>query len=370
MLKKNLKLLHIFPELGIGGTEKVILQISKFLIDNNDNNKVNIAICSSDGISREQFMEAGLKIYQIPKFKKKYSLLSNLFNLSKSIQDFNPDVIHTHSLYSLVLIYFLKKIKIHNASIIHTGHGGPRKNYDKVAAYISALADKYITISEHSYKYLKSKVNHQKLCLIKNGVDYPSSEELYINTKSLNKNDVLNLAYVGRLTIQKGLLVLIDAIEELIKKGIKVNLKIIGDGELKKYLENEVMKKGLQDNIFFLGYKPNPWIEVKEIPIIVMPSLWEPGGLVALEAIVRNHTVVVSNIDGLKDAIRDGENGYTFNVGDYKQLAKILLNIYEGQKPLIFLDEESKKKYYFNFSTGPKYESIYNKLLKDRDCIR
>ncbi|CAN7690077.1 glycosyltransferase [Paenibacillus sp. LjRoot153] len=354
----TLKVLHIFPVLDIGGTEKVILNISSYLIDEL---KCEVAICTTTGRRKDLFESKGVNIYNIPKFTNKLYIMSNLREIYKCIKSFRPDIIHTHSLYSLILVYILKKQTKFSYPIVHTGHGGPNRNYDKLAAKFCSLPNRYIALTEQSRSYLENASKHSNVVLIGNGVEEPPDDEVCFIPEGNSSR--LELAFIGRLTQQKGVPILIQSIEQLVTKGIDVNLQIIGDGELRDTLEKTVISKNLEKNIFFRGFQKDPWKVVSKIPIIVMPSLWEQGALVAMEAIVRNHTLIASNILGVNHVIEPNQNGYMFNAENVEQLVNILLDIYSSKLPLISLNKEERTKYLFTKSTAPKLLNLYRELI-------
>jgi|GEM_PF-2048075 Glycosyltransferase len=359
MTDKMVRVLHLFPEMGTGGTEKVIIQISQFL---KEHENYEIALGTTDGVRKQDFVDAGVKLYNLKHFWNKRKLISNLFAIRKVINDYKPTVVHTHTLYSLILVFVLKKLSGNKVKLIHTGHGGPRKNYDKIAKRISWMTNKYIALSSETYKLLAKLNKRQNIYLIENGVEQPPECEVVIERDL--KKDPFTLAFIGRLTEQKGIPVLIQAIDLLTKKGYETKLLIIGDGETKQMLKQNVIDLSLEGKVHFLGFQSNPWILLKDIPIIVMPSLWEQGALVVLEALVRNHTLVATNINGINHVIKHEKNGYLFEPDNVQELANILIKFINYEIPLINLNEEEKKKYYFKESTGPKIKKMYEETTK------
>ncbi|MED4039106.1 glycosyltransferase [Niallia taxi] len=359
-----IKVLHVFTDMGIGGTEKVIYQISDYLLSDHN---FEVSIVSTNGPMEQKFIQRGINNYRIKNFKKKYSIFSNIKELYKVIKAVNPDIIHTHSLYSLMLVYFIKRIfssKL-NFKIIHTGHGGPKRNYDQLASKLIKMADKYICISEYSYKKLLKSTTANNIELIRNGVDQPKQNE---EAKIQQTKGKLKMGFIGRLTEQKGVIYIIKALETILKdKDLNISLKIVGDGDLVSELKEYVHLKRLSSNVEFVGYKENPWVHVNDCHMILMPSLWENGGLVAMEAIVRGHTVIVSSIQGLKDTVIHGVNGYHVEPGNTESLAKIILDLYETET-FISINNKEKNQYLFINSTGPKMKKLYyNTLGKDKD---
>ncbi|MFB8422111.1 glycosyltransferase family 4 protein [Priestia megaterium] len=356
---ESLRLMHVFPDLHGGGTEDVILKLSDYIYGHT-NAVIGICATAEGGLRKSDFEELNIEIFDIPHFQNKKKLGQNLLKIKKSLSLFKPDIVHTHSLYSLILVYLARKISRLNYRIVHTGHGGPQENYDELAKKYFWMADAYVTISKYSYDYLSSASKKEHVHLIYNGTTEPPLNEVV----QLKQNyDTLKLAFVGRVVRQKGLSVLIDAVHLLSLKGYKVSLDVVGDGELLESLKKKVDEKKLTDSVHFLGFLKQPWSKITDCPVVVVPSLWEPGGLVAIEAILRDHTVVASSTGGLKDRIKSGSNGYLFDVEDAEGLANQLMNIFDNDA-YIHLTHEEKKAYVFKEDSGPSYLQLYDELLK------
>lgn len=352
------KVLHVFPEMGKGGTERVIYNISKYL---NKTDDYKCFLCSTSGVM-EGFLSTELEVVKIPYLNDKKLLVRNIKDLKNVVMSIKPNIIHTHSIYSLILIYLMKKIYRIDVPTIHTGHGGPRKNYDKIVSRFLFMVDVYIAISKESYLYLNKK--NKNVMYIPNGIDQPRNDEVF-NSEFINIKEGIQLGFVGRLTEQKGLDVLLKAVKILKQKDFPIHLTVVGDGdELNESIEF-VEENNLNKSVTFMGFQKEPWSLLKEIPIIVMPSRWEPGGLVALEAMARNHTIIASKVNGLKDSIKHEINGYLFTVDNIEELVSIISDIYLNQK-YILLSKEERDSFIFDNRCGEQMNQVYNELLRKK----
>ncbi len=356
------RVMNIFPVLDAGGTEDVILKTSNYLIGEK-NVKVAMFSDCSGGQRKQDFLDLGIVLLNNPYAKNKKKIFGNISSLKKAIQEFQPQIVHTHSLHSLVIAYVNRIINGGKYKIVHTGHGGPKVNYDDISKRLAFMADKYITLSNQSFSKISENGKNKDICLIYNGTSAPQESEIF-NRKILTSNGVLQLAFIGRLTKQKGLPTLIQALGILDKQGIDFEMNIIGDGEDRIALENEASVLGISEQVRFHGYSNRPWALVKDIPIIVMPSLWEQGALVAIEAIIRNHTIVATDINGVNDVVIDNETGYLFDKQNSEALARILKDLSEQKKELIFIAESVRNKFLFPERTGVKIYQVYEDVLQ------
>lgn len=138
-----------------------------------------------------------------------------------------------------------------------------------------------------------------------------------ITPKYEGKNYIL---YFGRIEKNKGIYTLLKAMESL----PDIELKVVGIGTEYQNCLNYISEKRMH-NVDFLGAKWNddlmPIIENCEF--VVVPSEWyEPSPYVVLQAFSYGKPVLASNMGGLNDMVKDGNNGILFNAGDDKQLTQ------------------------------------------------
>lgn len=177
--------------------------------------------------------------------------------------------------------------------------------------------------------------------------------EVPLKTRFLNSD--LKLVFVGRISYEKWLHVLINALDILInKKGFtNIFLDIIwSGGQLVNFYKKMVHDKKLQEYVKFLWHKEG--LELLHIfdksTFLVIPSIWfENNPLVVLEAQSRWLPVIASSVGGLPELIKHGKNGFLFPMGNHLELANLvesIVNIPGYQK----LSQNSYENYYENYS--------------------
>jgi glycosyltransferase involved in cell wall biosynthesis len=133
--------------------------------------------------------------------------------------------------------------------------------------------------------------------------------------------------YAGRLGREKGVDVLLRALARVRAGGLAARLRIVGDGPLRRPLEQLARSLGLEEAVAFRGHVPAPEVEaeLRDAWALVAPSVWaEPFGLVAPEAIVRGVPVVASAAGGLAESVEHGVSGLLVRNGDEDGLAESL----------------------------------------------
>lgn len=114
---------------------------------------------------------------------------------------------------------------------------------------------------------------------------------------------------VGRLVKCKGYALAVDAAEILKKKGFDFTWYAVGDGAIRKELENRISEKGLQEQFILLGGKSNPYPYFAASDIYVQTSFSEGFGIALAEAKMFSKPIVTTDFGTAYDQIRDGENG-------------------------------------------------------------
>ncbi len=119
------------------------------------------------------------------------------------------------------------------------------------------------------------------------------------------------ILYVGRLDPEKGLPVLLDAMAQVIALCPRAKLVIVGKGQLQEQLQQQMRSLNLRDRAQFAGYLTGPTLAgaFKCADVMVVPSLYEPFGIVALEGMVNRVPVVIADSGGLGEIVEDGRTG-------------------------------------------------------------
>lgn len=133
---------------------------------------------------------------------------------------------------------------------------------------------------------------------------------------------------VGRLSDQKALHVLLDAVPRLLADDPGTRLLIVGDGPLRAALERRARQLGIGDTVAFAGYQADVVPAYSAMDVFVLPSRYEGFGIVFLEAMALGVPVVGTRVVGSEDAIVDGVTGLLVPSGDSPALAAAVLRLF------------------------------------------
>lgn len=361
-----MKVLQILEPIGMGGVEKIALDLHNYISTYN-NVESYIAISQSYiDMFKESYDAKNLKnILPIDdsNFIKKIKSYRNI------IKYINPDIIHTHARKECVLSCILKKDKYH----IRTQH---MEEYNRIPKtfieknLIRKKVDKWICTSntlKNNY-LLNQGINNLKCDVIYNGIEN--------NITDINKNYYksnqrkLELGFVGRLNKQKGLDILIDDISCLDKTILdKLQLTIVGDGEDKSELIKKVNQCNMNDTIKFLGFQKNVIEIMNKFDILVMPSRSEGLPLAMLESMSRGTPVAVHDVGCISEIIENGNNGWIINRSNNSWsnfIRHVLDEKYNIDKISIKSYETYKRKFTLERMCKEYYEMYNNSLLKEK----
>ena len=210
-----------------------------------------------------------------------------------------------------------KPLVVHIHSIERDRAGGQDGSplVREIEATTMLLADQVIAVSEHTKQAIVQDygVPADKISVVHNSINpddfAPQSEEnSYKYLSEMKKaGDWKVITYVGRLTIQKGLTHLIAAMAEAMSRQPKTFLLLVGNGEQRNELIELAADHGIADRTFFVDFQRGKRLRDAFLAsdLFVMPSVSEPFGLVALEAVGYDVPVLVSKQSGVAEVLKN-----------------------------------------------------------------
>ncbi len=145
----------------------------------------------------------------------------------------------------------------------------------------------------------------------------------FITTESTRVADVPHFVTVGRLSSEKGQLLLIDAFASLADQNFRASLTIIGDGPLRSTLQSRIDSLNLQEQVKISGWTSSAEI-MKQLQLaraFILTSFAEGLPVVLMEALALERPVISTCIAGIPELVRPGENGWLVPAGDVQALA-------------------------------------------------
>lgn len=315
-----MKVLHVLASNKYSGAENVVCQIIKMF-----DGEIKMAYCSPDGQICNALAERNISFLPIKKLNKK--------ELKKAIKEYQPDIIHAHDFRaSIIATRATKKVPIishlHNNSpwLKHYGiksflYGGTCKRYARIITVSNSVFDEFVFGDKYK----------EKLTVLGNPINVKEIQE---KARRDYIEEVFDIGFCGRLTQQKNPFMLLDIIAEVKKEIPNIRMAIIGDGELREEFVEKIIEKSLKENIVLYAFQENPYSLMKQCKMLLLPSLWEGFGLVAVEALALGVPVVCSNVGGLPNIVDDNCGKICERFEDYcGEITRLLMDCgYQKEK--------------------------------------
>lgn len=135
------------------------------------------------------------------------------------------------------------------------------------------------------------------------------------------------LVCVGRLSEQKGQLLILDALGKIAADGVPFEMILAGDGPMRKNVEQSIQRLGLKDKVRITGWLSNDAVrkELLESRVMVLPSFAEGLPVVIMEALALGRPVLTTYVAGIPELVQDGVNGWLIPAGSVGALAGALV---------------------------------------------
>jgi len=238
-----------------------------------------------------------------------------------------PDIVHSHLLRAHLAVS-LASLCRRAPTIIMTEHqADPRCWALRLLRIASRKATVVTGVSEAVRRHLLDHgLSARRVVAIPNGIDVETvarAEPVAPDQLGLPEDSRV-LLFVGRLTHQKGLDVLLNAFSMISAEVPAAHLLVAGDGEDRQELEHLAERLGLGRRVRFLGRRDDVPGLLKAAETVVLPSRWEGLSLVLLEAMAVGRPVVAARVEGHEEVLTDGETGLLVEPQSPEALASAL----------------------------------------------
>jgi len=296
----------------MGGAERLVLQYTKFGQKQGDN--ISVASVVGGGELVKDFTALGVKTL----VNKEKAWWSNYQRLKAWIKEIRPEIIHSHVFGADVVGFLFRK----SAKWISTQHNVAQEHsYLRrlVLKYILKRADKVIAVGERVKDFCLSDLGlaENKIVLIRNGVEVDKWQK--VPSTGLLSHNSLRLATIGRIEKQKDHRTLFKALAQL---KVEWHLDIYGTGSLEAGLKKLARQLKINEQITWQGVKSEMVKELKNIDVVVQPSLWEGLSLVVMEAMAAARVVITTPSGG--EELLDKQTGWLVPVRDIAALTQAI----------------------------------------------
>lgn len=356
------KILHLITGLEIGGTEIMLLKTLPYLQSNFDN---HVCCITGQGPIGKQLQESGVEV--------SYLNLKNILDISiiwrfrKIIREFQPDILVTYLIHADLFgrifgrIFRIKKIICNQRGKLL------QWEFLRIIDWSTKfLVTKYIVQTKTARQELMKtlRLPKEKFEIIPNLInikefDFDRERDTKRESLDLNPADIV-ITCVSKLRRGKGHEYLLKAFEELYAHHSNIRLLIVGDGEQKEKLLEQIEYYQSKSAISFLGNRD----DVKEIlsisDIFVLPTLGEGMSNALMEAMSTGIPVITTDLPENRELITNGETGILIPTKDPSAIIKAIEGIINDEEQRSILRRNAKKSILENFDS----EVIIDRLKK------
>lgn len=337
----------------IGGAQKMFATIVEGL----KCKQFNVIIVLPEGKLAEMFRDKGIEVHIC-----EFDSIRILCQIARILRDNEIDIINTHLtncsfFFAIVNLIYRKPIvcSLHNA-VLHEGLGKLQRFYFPVIYYLISRFSNRIIINSNSNKehFIEAaRIDASHLEVVYNGIN-PSN--YIIESQQVHyPNKKFQIGFVGRLSIEKGVLYLLEALSRL--SIVDFECVIVGDGPLKSFLENEVKIKGLSERVKFVGFQENVIPFFQQMDVFVLPSLNEVMPITIIEAFALKTIVIASEVGGVPDLIKNKITGVLFSSKNSYELQSNITWVYDNPKIVESIVETAFNSFLTTFTSDAMIEN-------------
>lgn len=384
-----MQLAHYYP--WIGGAELFAQKLAEYMVKKGNEVDVVAGLWAEPDAYTKTWNQKhdvinGVNVYRVKtceiRYIKTFSVIHPIIKKSNELHKNKPyDIIHAHIFPGMVTGVFFKK-NFSKIPLLTTVQGGDLADYKETTGGFFGILKPLIShslkkanlvhgVSQHT-AHRATQLGAKKTIVIPNGVDtnrfYPADDKIALRRKYGFKKDEKIIISTSRLTPKNGLDDLIKATVQIKKNVPNLKTLILGGGEQEKELKDLVKKLGAEKYVILSGYLQNELLPeyLRLADVFCRPSLDEGFGISFIEAMASGLPVIGTNVGGIPDIIKDGENGFLLKPNDVFFLSAHLKTLLENEKLQAEFKEKGIQTVQENFDWDivlPQMKDLYLSLV-------
>ncbi|GMA65093.1 DUF1957 domain-containing protein [Alicyclobacillus fastidiosus] len=332
-----------FPPLTVGGLSRHVYDLSRYLVKNGV--EVHVLTMHVDGCEANEIVE-GVHVHRVHIMKPDGGeFIHFIFQLNLMMVDacsalvksgLTFDLVHAHDWLVTDAAQTIKHL--YNLPLIATIHATEHGRNDGLHTELQhKIHQQEWELTYEAWRvivcstYMRQEVEqifqlpHDKVDVLPNGVDrklLTPRHDVEASKAGYADDDEQVVLFVGRLVREKGVHILLEAAPAILAAHPKAKFIVVGAGPAESDFRHMSTQLGLGSKVLFTGFVSDEARNrlLHSADVAVFPSLYEPFGIVALEAMAAGTPVVVSDVGGLADVVQHETNGLKMYAGDVRSL--------------------------------------------------
>jgi len=369
-----MRILHLISSNGLLGAERVVVELSKGLSLFDNCYPIVGVLRNSRNPHTEVVEEAKSDNLGTVIFRCRGKLdPKTIIQIKKFLREDKIDVLHCHG-YKSNFYGLLGSRNLIPA--VTTNHNWLTSHWKlKLYCLFDSLwirrFERIVAVSEEIKRdMMKYRVPEEKIEVIDNGIDIKRFNrqipiENLIRGFSIGEN-VTVVGTIGSLIPEKGHIFLLKAAKELLNVRKDFKFLFVGDGPLRKTLENEARNLGIERDVIFTGQRSDIPELLSMMDIFVLPSVKEGLPMVVLEAMASKKPIIATRVGAMEKIITDNESGILIKACDIKGLKDSILGLTTDRTKGVQLSQMAFDRVKNEFSSkvmAERYMALYEELI-------
>jgi glycosyltransferase involved in cell wall biosynthesis len=368
-----MRILHLISSVGLFGAERVAVELSKSLKKTYHCEPILGVIRNVYNPHEEISEEAVRNDIPYTIFECRSQLdLQLAFSVRKFIRTNRVDIIHCHGYKSNFYGLLASKGQVPSMTTNHnwlTAHW-KLKTYCFLDSLWIRFFDRIVAVSnEVKEEMLKYKIPGEKIRVIDNGISLERFEKRDETRKMKTllgfEEKTRVIGTVGSLVIEKGHIYLLEAARQILDVVKDLKFLIIGDGPLRKALEEKSEELGLKKDVIFMGQRKDIPELLTAMDIFVLPSIKEGLPVALLEAMAAKRPIVATRVGAIPRVIESKDIGILVEPRDISGLRDALASLIDDPERMKLLARGGFGRVSMDFSSDEMckhYLELYNEI--------
>jgi glycosyltransferase involved in cell wall biosynthesis len=368
-----MNILHIIPSLRKGGAERLVIDICTEL-NTRDNVNTKLITLSNENLYKDLTTKLDYQVipsHVTPSISSKTKI--DVVDFEKVVQSFKPDIIHSH-LFEAEMVsrfklfegvkYFThchdNMIQFESFSFKTLTTKSRITNYFErflILKQYTYCNNNFIAISADTFSYFKKNlpsVLNSNIQLQPNAINFKKFNAA-AGFRNINEIRMVN---TGSFVPKKNQIFLVAVLKSLVEKGKKASLTFLGEGPEMKNVKDSVLQHNLGDLVTFAGNVGNVEDYLKQANVYTHTAVYEPFGLVLLEAMAAGLPVVSLDGKGNRELVKDNWNGFFIEEQKVELFAEKIISLMSSEKNYMQMSTNAME-----FSRGFDIKEYTNNLL-------
>lgn len=369
---RRLTILHTESSLGWGGQEIRILEEAKGL--RRRGHRITI-VCQPESELSIRAKEVGLEVRTL--FMEKISYPLALLRLLRIIEDYNVDILNTHSSRDSWFASIAGRLSKRKPAIIRTRHLSTPISKSSISRFLyESLPNRVITTGEEIRRRMieDNGFDGKGIISIPTGVDLDLFNPHRVNGTLKGawgvSEDIPAIGMVAVIRSWKGHEDFVNAAAMVIKEFPESRFLIIGDGPRKEVVEGYIRERALQDSIIMTGHRDDIPQVMASLDILVLSSYANEGLPQSLtQAMAMEKPVIASNVGSIPEVIIEGETGYLVPPRNPSALAEKIISLLKDNGLRLEMGKTGRRLVTSRFSLEgmlDKIENLYKEVIGEK----